>query len=241
MALARCVLAVILGALPAVAGADPAAPSPLHRPQTSPPRPPHARYLPSPRRPPRTPRFPLPPGVPAAQRSQVLTARHTPPGLPRGCGAGELWGNTTDLGVPCLHWAKVPPFLERSPPVSWAELRGQPHNFCRSPDGAGRPWCFYRNAQGKVDWGYCDCSQGEWCAPRRWQLGTGHGGSLAPGTVSVYPETGGRGCRFALWCGGGLGSHITSTVHSFVQCASQQSVHRVTTVMGTESVKVAQL
>ncbi|KAH0500846.1 Neurotrypsin [Microtus ochrogaster] len=160
MALARCVLAVILGALPAVASFDPASRSPLHRPQTSPPRPQHSHYLPSSRRPPRTLHFPLPPRVPAAQRPQVLTARHTPPRLPRGCGAGELWSNTTDLGVPCLHWTEVPPFLERSPPASWAELRGQPHNFCRSPDGAGRPWCFYRNAQGKVDWSYCDCSQG---------------------------------------------------------------------------------
>lgn len=165
MALARCVLAVILGALPAVASVDPASNSPLHRPQTSPPRPQHSHYLPS-SRPPRTLRFPLPPRVPAAQRPQVLTARHTPPRLPRGCGAGELWGNTTDLGAPCLHWTEVPPFLERSPPASWAELRGQPHNFCRSPDGAGRPWCFYRNAQGKVDWSYCDCSQGEWCPGR---------------------------------------------------------------------------
>ncbi|ERE87009.1 neurotrypsin [Cricetulus griseus] len=160
MALARCVLAVILGALPTVAGVDPALHSLLRRPQTSSPRPQHASSLPSAWRPPRTPRFPLPPRVPAAQRPQVLTARHTPPRLPRGCGAGELWGNTTDLGVRCLHWAEVPPFLERSPPASWAELRGQPHNFCRSPDGVGKPWCFYRNAQGKVDWGYCDCSQG---------------------------------------------------------------------------------
>ncbi|EPY80588.1 neurotrypsin precursor [Camelus ferus] len=55
---------------------------------------------------------------------------------------------------------EVPPFLERSPPAAWAQLRGQHHNFCRSPDGAGRPWCFYGNAHGKVDWGYCDCRHG---------------------------------------------------------------------------------
>lgn len=208
MALARCVLAVILGALPTVAGVDPALHSLLRRPQTSSPRPQHASSLPSAWRPPRTPRFPLPPRVPAAQRPQVLTAQHTPPRLPRGCGAGELWGNTTDLGVRCLHWAEVPPFLERSPPASWAELRGQPHNFCRSPDGVGKPWCFYRNAQGKVDWGYCDCSQGEWCPGRggSWGLAGRQPGS---GTVLVYLEAGERGYCFALWCGGGLDSHIT--------------------------------
>lgn len=185
MALARCVLAVILGVLSEVARADPVLHSPLHRPHPSPPRSQHAHYLPSSRRPPRTPRFPLPPRAPAAQRPQLLSTRHTPPTISRRCGAGEPWGNATNLGVPCLHWDEVPPFLERSPPASWAELRGQPHNFCRSPDGAGRPWCFYRNAQGKVDWGYCDCGQGEW---HRAEVTAGdwHRGSLAPGpTVPV--------------------------------------------------------
>ncbi|XP_051021519.1 neurotrypsin [Acomys russatus] len=160
MALALCVLAVILGALPALASFDPASRSPLPRTHPSPLHPQHAHHLPTSLRPPRTPRFPLRTRDFTAQSPQVLIVRHTPPTLPRRCGAGEPWGNATDLGVPCLHWDKVPPFLERSPPASWAELRGKPHNFCRVPEGAGRPWCFYRNAQGKVDWGYCGCSQG---------------------------------------------------------------------------------
>lgn len=188
MALARCVLAVILGALSVAARADPVSRSPLHRPHSSPARSQHAHYLPSSLRPPRTPRFPLPPRALAAQRPQVLSARHTPPTIPRRCGAGEPWDNATNLGVPCLHWDEVPPFLDRSPPASWAELRGQPHNFCRSPDGAGRPWCFYRNAQGKVDWGYCDCGQGEWHPGRgdSWGLAQRQSDSR---TVPVCRET----------------------------------------------------
>lgn len=176
MALARCVLAVILGALPAVASFDLVSRSSLHRRHASPPRPQLEHHLPTSLRPPRTPRFPLPPRDPTAQRPQVLIARHAPPTFPRRCGAGEPWGNATDLGFPCLHWDKVPPFLERSPPASWAELRGKPHNFCRIPEGAGRPWCFYRNAQSKVDWSYCDCSQGEWCPSRGGHLGGGETG-----------------------------------------------------------------
>ncbi|XP_008844275.1 neurotrypsin [Nannospalax galili] len=130
MALARCVLAAVLGALPSVLSAEPAPPDALHRrhPPPAPPQP--ASYLPSRQRPPSTPR------------------------LRRGSAAGP-WGNTTDLGAPCLLWAEVPPFLDRSPPASWAELRGQRHNLCRSPDGSGRPWCFYLTAHSKVDWGYC--------------------------------------------------------------------------------------
>lgn len=187
MALARCVLAVILGALSVVALADPVSRSPLHRPHPSPPRSQHAHYLPSSRRPPRTPRFPLLPRAPAAQRPQILSTRHTPPTISRRCGAGEPWDNATNLGVPCLHWDEVPPFLERSPPASWAELRGQSHNFCRSPDGAGRLWCFYRNAQGKVDWGYCDCGQGEWHPGRGDSRGLAQRQSGSR-TVPVYLE-----------------------------------------------------
>ncbi|ETE70263.1 Neurotrypsin, partial [Ophiophagus hannah] len=51
----------------------------------------------------------------------------------------------------------VPTFLDRTP--QGKGLRGQ-RNFCRNPDGRSRPWCFYRNNRGRVDWGYCDCRQG---------------------------------------------------------------------------------
>uniref|UniRef100_A0A8C2XTN9 Neurotrypsin n=1 Tax=Capra hircus TaxID=9925 RepID=A0A8C2XTN9_CAPHI len=56
--------------------------------------------------------------------------------------------------------------------------RRQRHNFCRSPDGAGRPWCFYGAAGGKADWGYCDCRRGSvrLCGGKR----------AFEGTVEVY-------------------------------------------------------
>ncbi|KAL8206955.1 UNVERIFIED_CONTAM: Neurotrypsin [Gekko kuhli] len=62
----------------------------------------------------------------------------------------------TESGAECLPWADVPTFLERTP--HGRGLRGQ-RNFCRNPDGRSRPWCFYRNSHGRVDWGYCDCRQ----------------------------------------------------------------------------------
>uniref|UniRef100_A0A8D2Q455 Neurotrypsin n=1 Tax=Varanus komodoensis TaxID=61221 RepID=A0A8D2Q455_VARKO len=75
-------------------------------------------------------------------------------GCPRG---GGRFVNVTEFGAQCLPWADVPAFLERTPRGSG--LRAQ-RNFCRNPDGRSRPWCFYRNRRGRVDWGYCDCRQG---------------------------------------------------------------------------------
>nr|XP_044998478.1 neurotrypsin isoform X2 [Jaculus jaculus] len=147
MTRARFVLAVILGALPGVLGDDPVPGAPLHHRHARPARPRDPASLPS-------PRFPRPPRAIHAPRPNILPA-------PRGgCLARDPWVNVTDVGAPCLRWAEVPPFLERSPPAGWAELRGQRHNWCRSPDGAGGPWCFYRDALGKVDWGYCRCRRG---------------------------------------------------------------------------------
>ncbi|KAG6933879.1 protease, serine 12, partial [Chelydra serpentina] len=96
------------------------------------------------------PQHPRPPRAPPAPRPQ--------PGCPGGEGPGGRFVNVTELGAACLPWAEVPAFLEKSPPGKGLR-RGQ-HNFCRSPDGRSRPWCFYRNSRGRVDWGYCGCKQG---------------------------------------------------------------------------------
>lgn len=128
-------------------GFDPLLSYPVHQRQRHPPPPgpqvPH--HLPARRRPPRTARSP-----PA--RAQP---RHG------GCPAGSPAVNVTALGAPCLRWADVLPLLERPPPEGWAPLRGQRHYLCRSPDGAGRPWCFYRSARGRGAGGHCGCGPGE--------------------------------------------------------------------------------
>ncbi|XP_046513022.1 neurotrypsin isoform X2 [Equus quagga] len=168
MTLARLAVALILGALREVVSFDPVPNYPLHHRhrRSPPPGPQYPYYLPTQQRQQRPPPAPPvarvlrpPPALPAP-RPHALPAGRTPGWLPGGCPAGEPWVNVTAFGAPCLRWAEVPPSLERSPPAGWACLRGQRHNFCRSPDGAGRPWCFYGNAYGKVDWGYCDCRHG---------------------------------------------------------------------------------
>lgn len=178
MTLVRLVAALVLGALPEVVSFDPVLSYPPHQRHrgSPPPGPRHPYSLPMPQRHQRTPppaalpRVPRPPPALPARRLATLHAGHRPGPLPGGCPSGERWVDVTDFGAPCLRWAEVPPFLERSPPTSWAQLRGQRHNFCRSPDGAGRPWCFYRGAHGRVDWGYCDCRHGE-CTGQRRQAG----------------------------------------------------------------------
>ncbi|XP_070272992.1 neurotrypsin isoform X2 [Myotis yumanensis] len=172
---ARFVVALMLGALPAVVGSDPVPVYPLHyrhrhRPPAGPPLP---YRLPTPRA-----HAPHPRPAPRAQRPPALHAPHAPPTPPGGCPAGGPWANVTDFGAPCLRWADVPPLLERLPPADWAPLRGQRHNFCRSPDGAGRPWCFYRNARGRGDWGHCDCGHGA--------VRLRGGADRVEGTVEVY-------------------------------------------------------
>ncbi|XP_023560196.1 neurotrypsin isoform X2 [Octodon degus] len=155
MTLARCLLALMLGALPEVLSVGPSLSYPLclrhrHSPPTGPHYPDH--------RPPPSPLCPR--RAAPALRPQALQAGLSPRPPPGGCFAGQRGANVTELGARCLHWAEVPPFLERSPPAGWAQLRGQRHNFCWSPDGTSRPWCFYANARGQVDWGYCACRRG---------------------------------------------------------------------------------
>lgn len=195
----RLVVALILGALPEVVSSDPVLGYPLHFRHRHPP--PAAPYFPhhlsSVQRPPRPPasllaRAPRPRPAPGALHPLPLHAVRASRPHPGDCPADGPWVNVTDFGAPCLRWADVPSLLERSPPEDWAPLRGQPHNFCRSPEGTGQPWCFYRNARGRGDWGYCDCGHGK----RPLAAGLGRAGS--------WPDPGrARGCGVAgLRCPG---------------------------------------
>nr|XP_040041983.1 neurotrypsin isoform X1 [Gasterosteus aculeatus aculeatus]XP_040041984.1 neurotrypsin isoform X1 [Gasterosteus aculeatus aculeatus] len=63
--------------------------------------------------------------------------------------------DVTESGARCMNWTEVDGFTERHPGKGIGE-----HSRCRNPDGRIRPWCFFRNHKGRVDWGYCDCKQG---------------------------------------------------------------------------------
>ena len=180
-------VALILGALPGVVSFDSvlgySLPPRHHHAPSRGPQDPYS--LTTQRRPQKTR---PPPPLPRSLRAPRAHGLRTPRPPPGDCPAGAPGANVTDSGAPCLRWADAPPFLARSPPEGWAQLRGQRHNFCRSPDGAGRPWCFYANARGKVDWGYCDCRRGEW--PR----GGGDRGPAGspPGWASALGAPGGE-------------------------------------------------
>ncbi len=63
--------------------------------------------------------------------------------------------DSTESGVKCMNWSDVPGVIERYLGKGLGD-----HSFCRNPDGRIRPWCFFPNSRGRIDWGYCDCKQG---------------------------------------------------------------------------------
>ncbi|XP_027030204.2 neurotrypsin isoform X4 [Tachysurus fulvidraco] len=81
--------------------------------------------------------------------------------------------DVTESGARCMNWSEVSGVTARYPGKGLGE-----HNFCRNPDARIRPWCFFLNARGRVDWGYCDCKQGS--------VRLQGGRSKLDGTVEVY-------------------------------------------------------
>ncbi|XP_072138968.1 neurotrypsin isoform X2 [Mobula birostris] len=61
----------------------------------------------------------------------------------------------TVTGEECLQWTDFPDYIEQYPNKGLGN-----HNLCRSPDGAGMPWCFYRRKSGSISWAECDCNHG---------------------------------------------------------------------------------
>ncbi|XP_046303083.1 neurotrypsin isoform X2 [Marmota monax] len=171
MTLASLVLALMLGALAEAVSGDPRR-GYLHHRHPPPPGPQHQDSSPTPQR-----RSGTSPPLPRA-----VPARRAPGLFPGVCPAGAPGIHETARGARGLPWAEVPAFLERPPPEGWASLRGQRHNFCRSPDGAGAPWCFYRSAPGRADWGYCGCRHG----PASPAIRLAGGRSLHEGRVELY-------------------------------------------------------
>ncbi|KPP57233.1 hypothetical protein Z043_125066, partial [Scleropages formosus] len=61
----------------------------------------------------------------------------------------------TDSGSACLRWTEFPDYMQQYPGRGLGD-----HSYCRNPDRASNPWCFYRQNSGAIGWAYCDCHQG---------------------------------------------------------------------------------
>uniref|UniRef100_UPI00398F78A9 hyaluronan-binding protein 2-like n=1 Tax=Pristiophorus japonicus TaxID=55135 RepID=UPI00398F78A9 len=79
-------------------------------------------------------------------------------------GAGETYrGNvsTTKQGKMCLYWSSHL-LLRKHLNIfgDQAEENGLgDHRFCRNPDDDDKPWCFFKESNGKLKWDFCAISQ----------------------------------------------------------------------------------
>ncbi|OCT71251.1 hyaluronan-binding protein 2 isoform X2 [Xenopus laevis] len=71
----------------------------------------------------------------------------------------------TELGFTCLPWDSyllIQEGIHAFVPGISAYGIGE-HNFCRNPDGAEKPWCYFQADNGKLAWDLCDVKS----CPRR--------------------------------------------------------------------------
>ncbi|KAM4702749.1 hyaluronan-binding protein 2 [Rhinophrynus dorsalis] len=62
----------------------------------------------------------------------------------------------TESGFTCLPWDSYLLVKEEVSALTKAFSGIGDHNFCRNPDGAEKPWCYYRDDNGRLSWDLCD-------------------------------------------------------------------------------------
>lgn len=114
--------------------------------------------------------------------------------------------DVTESGSRCMNWTEVAGFQERHPGKGIGE-----HNHCRNPDSRIRPWCFFRNHKGRIDWGYCDCKQGKHAGP--------HGVASKKISIKKYVSK-------QIWGGGGgrCACAIERPVQVYYSCVKSVAV-----------------